>query len=114
MNASGSPWIQVHYVHHEDDDPQGEIDRDLDILNIGRNQFLMNSMDWEPERLGNDPVIGKGMQINLRKGSITSYNFELLAKNSTEDDRYLGSYLRMKSSGSPYWQIHYKDNEVCL
>ena len=114
MNASGNPWIQVHYIHHEDDDPTGVVDRDLDILNIGRNQFLMNSMDWEPERTGDNPVVGKGMQINLRRGSITSYNFDLLAKNSNEDDRYFGSYLRMRSSGSPYWQIHYKDIEVYL
>lgn len=46
-------------------------ERNLDLLNIGKNKFLLQSQDW---------ISGSsGTQINLLNGKITSYNFNLKA-----------------------------------
>lgn len=45
--------------------------RDVDLINIGKNKFLLQSQNW---------VSGhSGTQINLSRGKITSYNFNLRA-----------------------------------
>jgi hypothetical protein len=41
------------------------------------------------------PIQGKGMKIDLKKGSLTGYNFELVAGNETEEGKY---YLKITSN----------------
>lgn len=88
--------------------------RDVDLINIGKNKFLLQSQDW---------ISGySGTQINLSRGKITSYNFNLKAPgpagtifiNSTnntypfriegeipnETDTKGQSYFRIKWSGA--------------
>ena len=99
LSSSGNPWIQIHYVDTTEDE-----EKNLDLLNISKKTFLMQSQDWVEEK--ND-VRGSGTQINLSKGTIKSYNFNLKAQNNSGSE-YDGSYLQMRSNGNPYLLIHHK------
>ena len=68
--------------------------RNLDLLNIGKNKFLLQSQDWQREERNNAGAItqwGSGTQINLVSGKITSYNFNLKAINSDRGVIYINS-----------------------
>ncbi len=110
LSSHGNPYFSVHYKG-----PLNE--NELDVLKISRSQFVMRSQDWQEEVISDDPAVakpGKGITFDLSQGRLYSYNFDLLAKNSLiqgNNARYNGSFVKMKSNGEPFFQVHLKDNE---
>lgn len=79
-----------------------------ELLFVGDKNYYLQSDDYVKEKSG---VLGSGINFNLYKGSLDAYNFNLKATNSTEGDRYQGSYIEIDSSGSPYFRVFYKDSQ---
>lgn len=48
-----------------------------------------------------------GVRFDLQQGKLNAYNFEIRATQRGDDNIYAGSYIRISSSGSPYFQVHY-------
>ena len=80
MSSDGSPYFQVHHVSED-----GK--QDLDLIKINQSTFLMQSQDWSSSA-------ETGTQIRLDTGKITSYNFDLYAKNASKQ------YIRINSTAS--------------
>ena len=65
---------------------------DIDLINITKTAFVLQSHDW---------VHGKsGMQIDIAKGTLTGYNFNL-----TGIDQTTKSYFKLSSAGNPYFEV---------
>lgn len=113
LSSKGNPYIKVHYKKQVDYDDHGSpVYQDLDLLNISRSTFLLQSQDWNDS--GSDIGKKSGTQLNLSKGKLTSYSFDLTAYNngpSEKLERYKGSYVRMNSTGEPYLKVHFEDSQ---
>ena len=71
---------------------------DLNILDITKTAFLLQSHDWQ---------YGKsGMRIDIAKGTLTGYNFDLQGIDPNSK-----SYFKLSSLGRPYFEIKKKDPE---
>lgn len=77
MSSDGKPYLQIHHVNKEKN-------QDLDIVNITKTKFTLQSQDWN----SSDKT---GTQIKLDSGKITSYNFDLYAANSSGQTIQLNS-----------------------
>jgi hypothetical protein len=102
--SDGNPYLEVYQKYTKDN----EVKRQLDLMYIGKDNFLIQSQNWQKEDTSDGKVtqVGAGVQLNLTGGYITAYDFSIKALQSTGD--YAGSYLQMNSSGSPFLTIHYK------
>ena len=71
MSSDGRPYLQIHHVNKEKK-------QDLDIVNITKTNFVLQSQDWSSSNK-------TGTQIKLDSGKITSYNFDLYAAKKMDD-----------------------------
>ena len=80
------------------------------LLNIADNSYYLQTNDFVQHVLTNEEFTtkGQGMKIDLQNGNITSYNFDLLALDSSNGNN-AGSYIRMSKSGNPYFRVHFED-----
>lgn len=103
MNSNGTPYFKIFY---KDSQSTSTLSQDgQEIVNINNTQLTLRSQNWDGST--------KGTQLDFgSSGSgITSYDFSLMAKNNTAGNRYQGSYLQIKSNGSPYLRVHHTDSE---
>lgn len=72
-----SPYSQVTVVENE-------------LMNVSTNSFILCSQDWDYTRKVHDnrndvdTYIKRGMELNLKAGTLTAYGFNLLAYNNTD------------------------------
>lgn len=80
------------------------------LLNIADNSYYLQTNDFVQHVLTNGEFTtkGQGMKLDLQNGKITSYNFDLLALDSS-DGNNSGSYIRLSESGNPYLRVHFED-----
>lgn len=80
------------------------------LLNIADNSYYLQTNDFVQHVLTNGEFTtkGQGMKLDLQNGKITSYNFDLLALDSS-DGNNAGSYIRLSESGNPYLRVHFED-----
>lgn len=80
------------------------------LLNIADNSYYLQTNDFVQHVLinGEFTTKGQGMKLDLQNGKITSYNFDLLALDSS-DGNNAGSYIRLSESGNPYLRVHFED-----
>ena len=80
------------------------------LLNIADNSYYLQTNDFVQHILTNGEFTtkGQGMKLDLQNGKITSYNFDLLALDSS-DGNNAGSYIRLSESGNPYLRVHFED-----
>lgn len=80
------------------------------LLNIADNSYYLQTNDFVQHVLTNGEFTtkGLGMKLDLQNGKITSYNFDLLALDSS-DGNNAGSYIRISESGNPYLRVHFED-----
>lgn len=83
------------------------------LLNIADNSYYLQTNDFVQHVLtdGEFTTKGQGMKLDLQNGKIISYNFDLLALDSS-DGNNAGSYVRMSKSGSPYFRVHFEDKNA--
>ena len=102
LSSSGDPFFRVHYKHTTSG--TATADADLDLINITKKYFVLQSHNW----VANE----SGLQLDLDKGSLKAYNnFNLLAKITDNGDQYKDSYIQLRSNGSPFLRIHYVDTK---
>lgn len=77
MSSDGKPYLQIHHVNKEKNE-------DLDIVNITKTKFTLQSQDWSSQNK-------TGTQLKLDTGKITSYNFDLYASNPSGQTIQLNS-----------------------
>lgn len=104
---NSEPYFEIHTATEDDPletDPTKQQSRPIMI--VGLKDYRLQSADFKQEKT-NEP--GSGMQIDLNKGRILGYDFEL--KGADPDT---GSYFHLNSEGStskPYFKIFYKNPE---
>lgn len=83
------------------------------LLNIADNSYYLQTNDFQQHVLtdGEFTTKGQGMKLDLQNGKIISYNFDLLALDSS-DGNNAGSYIRISKSGSPYFRVHFEDKSA--
>lgn len=83
------------------------------LLNIADNSYYLQTNDFVQHVLTNGEFTtkGQGMKLDLQNGKIISYNFDLLALDSS-DGNNAGSYIRMSKSGNPYFRVHFEDKSA--
>lgn len=99
------PYFEIHTATA--DDPLEE-NKSRRIMVVGLGNYHLQSADFKQEE-NNSPGSGSGMQIDLNKGRILGYDFELKGV-----DPDTGSYFHLNSEGStskPYFKIFYKNPE---
>ena len=80
------------------------------LLNIADNSYYLQTNDFVQHVLTNGEFTtkGQGMKLDLQNGKIISYNFDLLALDSS-DGNNAGSYIRISKFGNPYLRVHFED-----
>lgn len=80
------------------------------LLNIADNSYYLQTNDFVQHVLtdGEFTTKGQGMKLDLQNGKIISYNFDLLALDSS-DENNAGSYIRLSKFGNPYLRVHFVD-----
>ena len=69
---------------------------DIHLINISKTAFVLQSHDW---------LYGQsGMQIDIAKGTLTGYNFNLTGIDPTTKSRF-----KLSSAGNPYFEVLKKD-----
>ena len=96
------PYFEIHTA--SEDDPLGE-NKSRPIMIVGLDDYRLQSADFKQEKSG-QLGSGSGMQIDLNKGRILGYDFELKGVDSTS-----GSYFHLSSDGKPYLKIHHVNKE---
>lgn len=88
LKSNGNPYLNVHYKSKSQA-------RDLDVLKITNDAFVLNSHDWQNG--------SAGICLDLARGNLSAYNNFTLKATDTS-----GSYVTLSSSGNPFFQVHYK------
>ena len=102
-----------------------------DLIHIADDEYYLQTDDFETERIEEDEegntteYKGQGLKINLKgkrlndqgeevgtNGYIEGYNFKLKGVNSDTQDTLVGSFFELNSSGSPFLQVHYVNNDA--
>lgn len=92
LNSNGNPFFRIHYVGPTKDLAGNTIDTDLDLINITRNKFIMQSHNWSTSEK-------TGLQFDMTNGKLTGYDFELISKGGLDS-----SYIRL-SNTTPFFVI---------
>lgn len=116
--ASFDPYLSI--ISANEDNDISLINQNTELLHIGDNKYFLQTNDY-PEKYylengtyvydeqGDKVKVNSGVKIDLANGNITAYNFEILAKNPW--GQYKDSYIKINSSGDPYFQVHYKNTQ---
>lgn len=88
MSSDGRPYLQIHHVNKEKK-------QDLDIVNITKTNFVLQSQDWSSSNK-------TGTQIKLDSGKITSYNFDLYAAKKMDDGSTKTIQLDSTAQSTPF------------
>ena len=82
------------------------------LLNIADSSYYLQTNDFIQHvfdsKTNKFTTPGEGMKIDLQKGKITSYNFDLIAYDSKGDNA--GSFVQISQSGNPYLRVYFKDS----
>ena len=88
MSSDGRPYLQIHHVNKEKK-------QDLDIVNITKTNFVLQSQDWSSQNK-------TGTQLKLDNGKITSYNFDLYAAKKMSDGSTKTIQLDSTAENTPF------------
>lgn len=88
MSSDGKPYLQIHHVDKEKN-------QDLDIVNITKTKFTLQSQDWSSQNK-------TGTQLKLDTGKITSYNFDLYAAKKMSDGSTKTIQLDSTAENTPF------------
>jgi hypothetical protein len=96
------PFFQIKTA--SSDDPLNE-GQSREIMYVGVSKYHLQTANFTKSNAtsGQD---GKGMKIDLMKGSIEGYDFSL--KGYENDGEYAGSYFSLNSNGDPFFRVHYE------
>lgn len=114
--ASFDPYLSIVSANESGD--ISLIKQNTELLHVGDNKYFLQTNDYPEKYLlkngayvydeqGNKVKVNSGVNIDLGKGKITAYDFQILAKNPW--GQYKDSYIEINSSGDPYFKIHYED-----
>lgn len=92
LNSNGNPFFRIHYKGPTKDLAGNTIQTELNLVNITRSQFVMQSHNWSTSEK-------TGLQFDMTNGKLTGYDFELVSKGGLDS-----SYARF-SNTSPYLRI---------
>ena len=101
-----------------------------DLILVSKDDFYLQSWNYIPAEFEVSEISGykthrvkrpgSGVLLDLTGGKLYGHDFEISTvdsgENDTEDDatlntilsKYAGSYVRLSSSGDPYFRIHYQ------
>ena len=106
-------------------------DNSKELIHIADDEYFLQTDDYQSEsdeliveedEEGNTTehsTLGRGLKINLKgkrkegdpDGYIEGYNFKLKGVNSDKTDNLVGSFFELNSSGEPFLQVHYVNND---
>lgn len=136
LNSSGSPFFKVHLETTEienlcDAEKEYLIENqklfEKDLIEIANSEFYLQSFNYFPTKWKTDGLseydtgevdtVGAGVRLDLYRGKLLGHDFEISAISPdkpsppTEGKNYYtnygGSYIRLNSSGRPFFKIHY-------
>lgn len=93
------------------------------LIYIGDNKYYLQTNNYQEDKATKDDeddsngsmnsgyTVGSGFKLDLRSGTIDTYNLKFRAYNSNINSKFRGSYLTITSSGKPFITVHHKQTE---
>ena len=95
LSSNGNPFFQIQQ--------QGVM-----LMDVSKSKFILRSQDWIDDE--------SGTEIDLGKGKLTSYDFNLIAYGRKEVDGEdvtdKTTFVRLASGGNPYFQIRHEGKDL--
>lgn len=87
LSSNGNPFLQIQ-------------NQNVTLMNVSKSQFILHSQDWIKDE--------SGTEIDLGKGKLTSYDFNLTAYGRNGDNVDKTTFIRLASGGNPYLQVRHE------
>lgn len=92
LSSDGNPFFQIQQ--------QGTV-----LMDVSKTKFVLRSQDWIQDE--------SGTEIDLGKGKLTSYDFNLISYGRDNNDAVdKTTFVKLASGGNPYLQVRHEGKDL--